>query len=274
MDDEAGVFDRLNPTPVTNETSVTGLRVLENDRYRWLESAGGIVHSAIDKSRPDALLLPYTRWMLWPALFISRPQRALCLGLGAGSLPRFLSPWCATHCVDHDPDVIHWSRAHFDLPATVSTYAADARDAVRAEQTPGFDWVFCDVFDSMGVPDWLGNIAFQDACQAVLKPGGVVVVNVSAHDQDIVQHVFHAMTDAADGPVMDLAVPQTANLVIAAFSNSLPEIRRSTLDDRATTLEVALNLPFSQMAHALYHRYGTRGFLRFQSQARQQLLPR
>ena len=99
----------------------------------------------------------------------------------------------------------------------------------------------------------------------MLKPGGVVVVNVSAHDQDIVQHVPRddgRSRWASHG----LAVPQTVTWS-SAFSNSL---RSGTLDGRAITLEVALGTVFTD-GPCLYHRYGTRGFLRFQSQARQQL---
>ena len=160
MDDEAGHLTASIPSGDHGQ-SVTGLHD-ENYRYRWLESADGIV-LALSTNPDRRVVTAVHRWMLWPALFISRPHRALCLGLVAGSLPRFLSPWCERTVLTMTR-MLSIGPAHFNLPATVSAYAADARDAARGANT-WFRLGSMRRLDSMGVPDWLGNIAFQDAAR-------------------------------------------------------------------------------------------------------------
>ena len=57
---------------------------------RSLHIGGDAVQSAMRIGAPDALYLDYTRCMLACLLFEPEPRRALLIGLGGGSLAKFL----------------------------------------------------------------------------------------------------------------------------------------------------------------------------------------
>ncbi len=67
------------------------------------------------------LVLPYTRYMMLSLMFLPDPKRILLIGLGAGSLVRYLStmlPDCRIDAVDHSQEIIDLARTYFKLPET------------------------------------------------------------------------------------------------------------------------------------------------------------
>ena len=256
------MFDRLRPQLLASSSPSGHMRVLQNDRYRWLESNADVVHSAMDRHDATALILPYTRWMMWPLLLSSIPRSALCLGLGAGSLTRFLGQICAVTSVEVDAQIAAWAHQYFDLPATATLHVEDARRYLSTVAPESFDWLVCDLFDTQKVPDWVANLSFLDACLATLSAHGSFVLNTSVYDEARVERLVLAIQEAASGPTITLPVPETANLVVAAFARPILPVARVTLCERAEMLEASWSMPFTQMANALYNRYGSRGVVR------------
>src|SRR3990170_8224255 len=66
------------------------IAVSEERGVRMLHIGGNAVQSAMRLSAPDALELDYTRAMMAFLLFFPAPQDLLMVGLGAGSIPRFM----------------------------------------------------------------------------------------------------------------------------------------------------------------------------------------
>ncbi|MBT6146034.1 MAG: spermidine synthase, partial [Gemmatimonadetes bacterium] len=73
-------------------------------------------------ARPDELALEYTRCMMMALLFLDAvPRRVLMLGLGGGSLVKFLLRWCQDCDVDVAelrPAVVDVAQRFFGLPET------------------------------------------------------------------------------------------------------------------------------------------------------------
>src|SRR5262249_34988745 len=84
------------------------LTVSESRGLRWLPIGGDAIQSAMRIAEPDALALDYTRTMMAFLLFHPEPRNLLSLGLGGGSITKFVHrrlPRVRQHVVELDPRV-------------------------------------------------------------------------------------------------------------------------------------------------------------------------
>src|SRR5713101_5446147 len=87
-------------------------------RYLASLSENGLVtqQSAMSLMRPERLIFAYERVMAVAVAIVPQPRTALLLGLGGGTMMRFLSayfPDCALTIVEHDPAVLTLARKYF-----------------------------------------------------------------------------------------------------------------------------------------------------------------
>ena len=134
--------------------------------------------------RPDALELEYTRSMM--AWLMLRPcaQRLGMIGLGGGSIAKFCHrhlPRCTMVVVEIDPRVIAM-RGAFRVPPDDARFWVVEDDGARfiAQSEARFDVLMVDAFDAEGMPAALGTQRFYDDCLDVLRPEGLLVVNLHA----------------------------------------------------------------------------------------------
>jgi spermidine synthase len=66
------------------------VEVSEEDGVRSLHLGGDAIQSAIRLDRPDELALDYTRAMMAFLLFQPSPREVLMIGLGGGSMARYI----------------------------------------------------------------------------------------------------------------------------------------------------------------------------------------
>lgn len=161
----------------------------EGDR-RTLEFTPGDIQSEMLLSRPDALVLEYTRAMMCFALFAPQPRHIVMVGLGGGSLAKF----CYRHFADARITVLEIRadvialREHFCLPpddARLRVLHCDAADYL-AQSPSDADVLLVDGFDSRGLPPDLASSSFYRTCRRALRPGGVLVANIFTYDPDYV----------------------------------------------------------------------------------------
>lgn len=153
---------------------------------RTLEFVPGDIQSEMLLSRPDALVLDYSRAMMCFAVFVPRPRHILMVGLGGGSLAKF----CYRHFPQARITVLEISaevialREQFHVPpddARLRIIHADAAGFIGA--APGScDVILVDGFDAAGMPPALGSAAFYQSCRRALREGGVLVANLLSYD--------------------------------------------------------------------------------------------
>lgn len=156
------------------------------DGRRTLEFVPGDIQSEMLLSRPDALVLDYSRAMMCFALFVPRPRHIVMVGLGGGSLVKF----CYRHFPQARITVLEISaevialREQFHVPpddARLRIIHADAAGFIGA--APGScDVILVDGFDAAGMPPALGSAAFYLSCRRALRDGGVLVANLLSYD--------------------------------------------------------------------------------------------
>ena len=159
------------------------VEVLETGATRSLRFAGSpALQSRMSLLQPDALDLQYTRMMMGFLLFAPLPRDMLMIGLGGGSLAKFCHRYLPTAnitVVEIDPAVIAL-REHFLVPPDgprLRVVQGDGADYVAAHQEVA-DVLLIDGYDQAGLPAQLATPAFYRDCRAVLRPDGMLSVNL------------------------------------------------------------------------------------------------
>src|SRR5512134_1922886 len=95
------------------------VEVSERDGVRYLHLGSATIQSAMRLARPNDLELSYTRCMLAFLLFVPPPRHAVMIGLGGGSLAKFIHsrmPDTRVTAVEINPQVVAAARQFFALP--------------------------------------------------------------------------------------------------------------------------------------------------------------
>ncbi|MFA6444962.1 MAG: MnmC family methyltransferase, partial [Sterolibacterium sp.] len=157
------------------------IEISEQDGVRSLHFGSEWIQGSMRIRRPFALELAYTREMM--ACLLLRPDagwpgRVLLIGLGAGSLAKFIYrnlPDTRITAVEIDARIAPMAQQHFRLPEDqrrLKILVADGADYV--EQTKGrYDAIFVDGFDPDARAGQLDTVKFYAACRARLSPQGL-----------------------------------------------------------------------------------------------------
>ena len=236
---------------VNREVSV---EVSEQGGIRSLHLGSDTVQSSMKLDDPYELVLSYTRAMMSFLLFRPRPEHILMIGLGGGSLPKFVHkhlPDTRTTVIESEPKVIAVARQYFHLPAD------DERLVVEAAE--GGAWVAanpncCDVLMVDGydrneqVPE-LCSEDFYASARAALSDVGVLVVNLWSADSrfDAYLQRIESVFDA----VVCVPAQRRGNMAVLAFRRSLGQPRWDDLRAAARSLQSLYGLEFLTFVEGL-----------------------
>ena len=151
---------------------------------RSLHFSMSAIQSRMQLQRPDALELEYTRLMMGWLMFRPDARRLAMIGLGGGSIAKFCHRHLAATTltvVEINPQVIALRDA-FALPRDDARLRVVEDDGARfvAQTDARFEVLMIDAFDAEGMPAALGTQRFYDDCADVLRPDGLLVVNLHA----------------------------------------------------------------------------------------------
>lgn len=208
------LFSKRLAKSVTPDMTV---EVTETRGIRQLHLGTGAIQSAMRVNRSWDLELAYTRAMMGFLLFRPEPAEVLMIGLGGGSLAKFMRkhrPGTRITAVEISPQVVAAARGHFALPEDdeyLSVILGDGAEFVPAH--PGCaDVILLDGFDAGCQVESLATLDFYRACGRALKPGGVLAVNLWGRDPGFVTW-FSRLVAAFDGQVAWLPVTGKSNVV-------------------------------------------------------------
>lgn len=235
-----------------NDASVV---IADEGGLRSLHIGGLAIQSAMRVSAPDLLALHYTQAMMAFLLFNTRPADMLMVGLGGGSIAKFVHkrmPDTRMTVVELRPEVVRASRAWFDLPQDDERLSVQVADG--AKYLPGHpasaDVLLIDGFDDGAQPAVLCSRSFYDAAYAALRPGGLMVVNFMTDDPGL--EIFMERIQAAFGTVpLRLPAADGVNTIALAFRDGPTRVAWKTLRGRAAALSEVFDLPFSRFIAGL-----------------------
>jgi spermidine synthase len=131
--------------------------------------------SAMSLTRPERLIYRYERLMAMAFALAPHTKRALLIGLGGGSMLRYLAsafPELTATVVEREAAVIDIARHFFRVTAEV--VQADGADFV-AKRRSRYDVILVDVYDANGFA--AQEQRFWRDCARRLAPDGVLAVN-------------------------------------------------------------------------------------------------
>ncbi|MBK9966500.1 MAG: fused MFS/spermidine synthase [Holophagales bacterium] len=210
------------------------------------------VQGAMSLSDPSALVLDYARSALLSLAFLGRPpQRVLFLGLGAGSMPRFVSerfPAAEIDVVEIDPEVPTLAERYFRFQAgpRLRVFVGDAADFVRRRHVP-YDLVVLDACFGPEPPPQLATPGFFRALRGLVVPGGVVVANLAS---PVLAPSVNTLLSTMRGEfpsVEAFLVPNAANLVAIA-GGAAPDAKELAARAAQITSERRLGFDLERLA--------------------------
>ena len=212
--------------------------------------------SSMSLRTPHSLELSYTEAMMACLLLNPMPERVLVVGLGGGSLVKFLLhhfPDCQIDVIEYRQDVVDVAQRFFNVPSDdqrLNIHVGDGylfvqQQYYQAEQT--YDMLLVDAYDHVGMAASVGAQAFFDACAGVLNPNGVMSINLWGSDRPLFNQTMSRINHSFDGRTMILPVKNKGNVIglatMQTVTNASLKKLKNTVDQQETFLNV--NLPKS-----------------------------
>lgn len=205
------------------------VEVADNGRIRSLRFGTDERQSSIDLDRPDQLQLAYTRWMMTCLLLHPAPERFLLLGLGGGSIAKFLlrhHPNGIIDAVEKDATVIKLAKSYFELPTKENLHILN-QDAVTFLADPpsstAYHLALVDIFGPgyMAAPLFVTD--FYRALLDRLTHDGVLAVNMWSGCKSPYQKARQAVLTACNGRVLQVQVKKRSNVILFGFPEQIPK---------------------------------------------------
>ncbi len=229
--------------------------VSETFGVRSLHIGSETIQSSMRIARPNDLELAYTRSMMAFLLFNARPTSVLMIGLGGGSLAKFIYhrlPWVATEVVEINPRVVAIARRCFQVPpddGRFTVMVANGAEYVARDGCPA-DVIAVDGYDAESQVVELSNAAFYGACRRRLGAGGILVVNLWGSDRNFDEVLLRI---EAAFPAGTICVPaeKPGNVIVFAFKDHPGNPRWDDLAQRAAALERFYGLEFPRFVQSM-----------------------
>jgi spermidine synthase len=193
----------------------------------------GSIQSMLLLDDPAYPVLGYVKALLCSLLFVPDPRNLLNLGLGSGSIERFMQaqqPDLQICSIEPEADMISLSKEYFYIAEEYPVREQKAEHFL-AENKQQFDIILCDIHPKSGDNNpILSDLFFQDMTRA-LSPRGIVAINFLADiEQEIVAMLLRLRRSFTHVALFD--VPAQQNVVLYCSNSQFPD--RSDLFSRAT----------------------------------------
>lgn len=231
------------------------MELSEQDGVLSLHLGSELIQSAMRLDDPLALEIAYTRYMMAFLLFQPEPRDILMIGLGGGSLARFIHhhlPAAHTVAVEINDQVVSAARNFFRLPRIGPRFrvvVADGADYV-AQHGASCDVLMVDGFDDSALPANLASQEFFSTVAEALRPDGVLVMNLLGRDRRLNTYLKRIQASLPCG-LWRLKAEPDGNVVVIASLRNLDKRWWRGLARRAAALEKRIGLPFREYARDL-----------------------
>ncbi|WP_034607966.1 polyamine aminopropyltransferase [Chitinimonas koreensis] len=224
--------------------------VSEKDGIRSLHLGSEAIQSSMRIRDPIELVLGYSRCMFAFLLFRDLPRDALVLGLGGGSIPKFIHhhmPATRTTVLELHPQVVGVARSMFHLPPDderLEVVVGDGAGYIDRMVNP-VDAIFHDAFGPTGIAEALATEDFFARCRDRLTADGTLLVNLWGSDPKFNVYVDR-LSRVFDGLLLCLPARQRGNVTAICFRRGCNSPTWAALSERASVLEAHFPLEFRE----------------------------
>ena len=202
------------------------LEIIEAGGVRSLYFGSESRQSCMLLNDPDYLYIPYVRAMMSWNLFQDSFDNALMIGLGGGSLAKYFLyafPAGQIRVVEYRKSVVKIARSHFALPldSRLKFIIGDGGHYVKQaakDSQQQYDLLMVDAFDHEAMSASVDSIAVFDACRALLKGAGIMVMNLWGTNTSAFAQTAAYLEQSFDSKVMYLPVEGRGNVIAIAFA--------------------------------------------------------
>jgi spermidine synthase len=241
---------RLNRKIHKSVSELSTVEVIEVDGVRSLYLGSVTIQSSMRTKTPFALELAYSRGMMGFMLFTQTAKHVLSIGLGGGSVPKFIHAFCpkiTQTVVEINPQIISTARSHFFLPDNDERLNVIEGDglAYLANHLNSADVLMIDAFDSVGIPPDFCSQDFFDTCEQVLSHNGIFVINLWGSDKNF-DIYLRRIEQSFDDKVLMLPTGKPGNIVVFGFKagfKTVPDISSIKMHECAKALEAQFEKP-------------------------------
>lgn len=230
------------------------VEVSEIDGIRSLHLGTVTIQSSMKVKDPFALELTYTRGMMGFLLFSDDVKSVLTIGLGGGSVPKYIfanCPHISQTIVEINPQIISIARSHFFVPDNDDRFNVIEGDGIAhlAENTNSTDCLMIDAFDSFGIPADFCSQDFFDRCEMALKDAGIFAINLWGSDKNFDVYL-QRIEQSFNNHTLMLPTGKPGNIVVFGFKKRL-SMNQKKLKERAKSLENTHPIEFTRFAEKL-----------------------
>lgn len=213
------------------------VEVTEIDGIRSLHLGSPTIQSSMKVKDPYALVLAYSWGMLSSLLFKPDCKQAILVGLGGGSIAKYVWKYCPAirqTVIELNAQVIAVARSHFFVPEDDQTMTIIEGDGIAyVQQHPGScDWLMMDAFGSNGLPPDFCTQTFFDDCAEALTPDGLMAINLWGSDKNFDVYM-QRMEQSFDQRVLMMPTGKPGNIIVFGFKPELSVPGLATLRKRA-----------------------------------------
>ncbi len=233
------------------------IEVVDDFDARALYFGTSARQSAMSREEPHRLVLSYTRAMLSSLLFTREPRSALVLGLGGGSLPRFLMhvvPTCRIDVVERRARVVQVAHDYFHLvrSSRLRTHVCDAEEFLRENSGRTYDLVLVDLHDQKGPAPLVTKAGFVASCAHRLAARGVLATNLWTDlSERVPPSILRDHRAVFDDRHLVLPVTGKGNCILLGLPFPVASYTRRHLDAKSMELQVRLGIEFPQLLAGL-----------------------
>lgn len=224
--------------------------VSEKNGVRSLHLGSDAIQSSMRLKDPYELVLGYSRCMFAFLLFREEPADMVLIGLGGGSITKFVHRYMARTritSVELSAQVVQVARSLFFLPpddARHTVVVGDGADYINRLKKP-VDVIFLDAYSADGIVQELSSEPFFCRCREQLNPEGVLVVNLWGTDP-MFSHYLERLAQVFDGLILCLPARQRGNVATFCFNRGCNSPTFEALGDLARRLEQQYPLEFRE----------------------------
>ncbi len=200
---------------------------------------------------PVLLMHKYTQAMLTPLCW-NVPEKVLVLGVGGGSIPKYLLhyfPRVEIDAVELRPEVSRIAREYFsmELNKRLQIHHDNAENFIdKSCQESRYDLILVDLFLTAKDKDISVDISEQfSKLRKLLSSEGTLTMNIIGNTIDKYSGLT-ALHEVFDGNLYSMAVDKS-NIILLASNGEI--VHEDTID--FTTVEKKLSLPFRQYFHKM-----------------------
>ena len=229
--------------------------ISEKFGVRSLHIGSDTVQSAMRIAAPNDLELSYTRSMMGFLLFFEKPKSVLMIGLGGGSVAKFIyhrMPWTNLRVIELSERVLTVARRYFSVPEDDTRFEVILGDGAEFVARPQVcaDLLVVDGYDGESLVEDLASLQFYRDCHERLNKSGMLVVNLWGGDRQF-HDTLKRIEDAFPEGTLCLPAEKPGNVIVFGFRSTPAKAEWLALWQRAAALDTLYGLPFTRFVEGL-----------------------